>query len=284
MVQQVIDMRSRPAFLHDFYGKTSGTPDYEVVKWLNGRVGSREPEHFARSKDAASFVDEITAAGITASVVVGRDTPAIKHSNDEIAALVKGRKELVGIGSIDPHRWGVRAAVQEVERAVRELGMRGINVEPGFGSPPRNCDDPLLFPIYDACQQLGVPVSIMSGPTAPSLEMVKPSAVGHVARAFPELSIICYHGFYPYVNEIVGVALRWENVFIVPDMYIFVPGGKLYVEAANGCMRGQILFGSSYPFRPMKQSINDYLALGFRDDAIEAVMYGNAARVLKLAD
>ena len=163
------------------------------------------------------------------------------------------------------------------------LGLKAINVEPGFGSPLRNADDPMLFPVYDACQQMGVPVSIMSGPTAPSLDFVNPSAVGHVAKAFPNLSIICYHGFYPYVNEIIGVAFRWENVVIVPDMYIFAPGGKLYVEAANGCMRNQILFGSSYPFRPMAQSINDYRTLGFSEAAIDDVMYGNAKRVLKLA-
>ena len=283
MAKQVIDMRSRPAFLHDFYGKTPGTKEYEVVKWLNGRVGSKDPEHFTRSKDIASFVQEIKASGISASVVVGRDTPSIKHSNDEINTLVKGHEELVGMGSVDPHRLGIKAAVQEVERAVKKLGMKGINVEPGFGSPPRNCDDPMLFPIYEACEGLGVPVSIMSGPTAPSLEMVNPAAVGHVARAFPNLSIICYHGFYPYVNEIIGVALRYENVVIVPDMYIFVPGGSLYVEAANGCMKNQILFGSSYPFRPMKQSIDDYRALGFKDDVIDNVMFGNAERVLKLA-
>ena len=283
MAKQVIDMRSRPAFLHDFYGKTPGTKEYEVVKWLNGRVGSKDPEHFTRSKDIASFVQEIKASGISVSVVVGRDTPSIKHSNDEINTLVKGHAELVGMGSVDPHRLGIKAAVQEVERAVKKLGMKGINVEPGFGSPPRNCDDPMLFPIYEACEGLGVPVSIMSGPTAPSLEMVNPAAVGHVARAFPNLSIICYHGFYPYVNEIIGVALRYENVVIVPDMYIFVPGGSLYVEAANGCMKNQILFGSSYPFRPMKQSIDDYRALGFKDDVIDSVMFGNAERVLKLA-
>ena len=104
-----------------------------------------------------------------------------------------------------------------------------------------------------------------------------------MAKAFPNLTIICYHGFYPFVNEIIGVAFRWENVVIVPDMYIFAPGGKMYVEAANGCMRHQILFGSSYPFRPMAQSINDYRMLGFNEGAIDDVMSGNAKRVLKLA-
>ena len=282
MAKKVIDMRSRPAFLHDFYGKTPGTPEYEVVKWLNGRVGSKNVEHFKYSRDIESFVKEIRETRITASVIVGRDTPGIKHSNDEIGGMVKGRKELVGVGSIDPHRWGIKAALAEVERAVTQLGLKAINVEPGFGSPPRNADDPMLFPIYDACDQLGVPVSIMSGPTAPSLDMVRPSAVGHVARAFPNLSIICYHGFYPFVSEIIGVAFRWSNVVIVPDMYIFAPGASLYVEAANGCMREQILFGSSYPFRPMAQSINDYRSLGFNEGVIEDVMYGNARRVLKL--
>lgn len=282
MAKKVIDMRSRPSFLHDFYGKTRGTPEFEVVKWLNGRVGSKNVEHFTASRDVESFVREIKDTRIAASVVVGRDTPGIKHSNDEIHEMVRRHKELVGVGSIDPHRWGARAAVLEVERAVTVLGLKAINVEPGFGSPLRSADDPMLFPIYDACEQLGVPVSIMSGPTAPSLDYVRPAAVGHVAKAFPKLAIVCYHGFYPFVNEILGVALRWENVFVVPDMYIFAPGGSLYVEAANGAMRHQILFGSSYPFRPMAQSINDYRMLGFDDAVIDDVMYGNAKRVLKL--
>jgi predicted TIM-barrel fold metal-dependent hydrolase len=283
VAKKVIDMRSRPSFLHDFYGKTRGTPEFEVVKWLNGRVGSKNVEHFTASRDIESFVREIKDTRIAASVVVGRDTPGIKHSNDEIHEMVRRHKELVGVGSIDPHRWGARAAVQEVERAITVLGLKAINVEPGFGSPLRSADDPMLFPVYDACEQLGVPVSIMSGPTAPSLDFVRPAAVGHVAKAFPKLAIVCYHGFYPFVNEILGVALRWENVFIVPDMYIFAPGGSLYVEAANGAMRQQILFGSSYPFRPMAQSINDYRMLGFDDGVIDDVMYGNAKRVLKLA-
>lgn len=35
---KIIDMRCRPAYLHDFFGKTPGSPDYDVVRWLNRRV------------------------------------------------------------------------------------------------------------------------------------------------------------------------------------------------------------------------------------------------------
>ena len=103
-----------------------------------------------------------------------------------------------------------------------------------------------------------------------------------MARAFPDLSIICYHGFYPYVNEIIGVAWRYENVFIVPDMYIFLPGSALYVDAANGFMKDQLLFGSSYPFRAMGQSIQDYRKLGLRDEVMDCVFSANAKRVLNM--
>ena len=131
-------------------------------------------------------------------------------------------------------------------------------------------------------QALGVPVTIMSGPTTPRFELTDPASIGRVAKNFPQLKIVCYHGFWPYVNEMVGIAFRWDNVFVVADMYIFLPGGSLYVEAANGFMQDQLLFGSSYPFRAMAQSVEDYRALGFKESVIDKVMGGNAKQVLGL--
>jgi len=282
MGKQIIDMRSRPSFLHPFYGATPGTQEYEVVKWLNRRVGSKNDEHFARSKTIGAFVEEVRETGITKSVLVGRDTPAIRITNDQIKQLTADYKELVGIASVDPQVQGTAGAVAEAERAVKKLGLKGINVEPGFGNPPIKADDPLLLPIYDACAQLGVPVFLMSGPTSPSLEYTDPAPVGRIARAFPNLSIVCYHGFYPYVNEIIGVAFRYENVYIVPDMYIFLPGGRLYIEAANGFMKDQLMFGTSYPFRAMGQTVEDFMKLGLSEEALDRVLYHNAVRVLKL--
>jgi predicted TIM-barrel fold metal-dependent hydrolase len=279
MSRKIIDMRSRPSFLHDFYGATKGTNEYEVAKWLNRRVGSKDDEHFTRSKNIEAFVEEVREVGITAAVVVGRDTPTLTTGNDQIYQLTSPYKELIGIGSVDPQKPN---ALIELERAVKELGLVGINIEPGFGNPPLHGDDPSLYPIYDTCSQLGVPVFLMSGPTTPSMEYANPVAVGKVARAFPNLPIVCYHGYYPYVSGIIGVAFRYENVYVVPDMYIFLPGGSLYVEAANGFMREQLLFGSSYPFRAMGQTVEDFLKLGFHESVLDDVLFENAKRVLKL--
>lgn len=272
-------MRSRPSFLHDFYGATPGTNEYEVAKWLNRRVGSKNDEHFTRSKTVEDFVEEVREVGITAAVVVGRDTPTLTTSNDQIFDITSSYKELIGIGSVDPQKPN---ALTEIERAIKQLGLAGINIEPGFGNPPLNVDDPLIFPIYDACSQLGIPVFLMSGPTTPNLDYANPAAVGRVARAFPNLSIVCYHGFYPYVSEMIGVAFRYENVYVVPDMYIFLPGGNLYIEAANGFMRDQLMFGTSYPFRAMGQTVEDFLTLGLREQVLDSVLFQNAKHLLKI--
>ncbi len=279
-VSEIIDIRNRPAFLHDFYGARRGAPEFETVRWLNGRTGSRDVEHFVRSQTEAGYLDEILEAGFAAAVVIGRDTPGLQNDNDQVHALVARHPELIGVGSVDPQRLD-EAAVAEAERAIGGLGLKAINLEPGFGAPARAFDDPLYDPIYGALQDWETPVFLMTGPTTPDLAFNDPSAIGRVARRFPKLQIVVHHGAWPRVGEIIGVAFRYANVTIVPDMYIFQPGGRLYVEAANGALQDQIAFGSSYPFRAMRQSADDYQRLGFRDDVLEKVMFANAARLLK---
>ncbi|WP_046862904.1 amidohydrolase family protein [Microvirga massiliensis] len=279
----IVDMRSRPAFLHPFFGSTPNTPQFEVVRWLNRRVGSREVDHFARARDTDGFIAEMGEAGITVAVMVARSVPSVRVSNDDlstIAARAPGR--LIGIASVDPIELGTDAALAEATRAVRELGLKGINLDAGFYAEPLKATDERLMPLYELCQALEVPAFIMSGPTTPDLSFNDPLAVDVVARTFPRLNIVCCHGFYPRVSEIITVAFRNENVFVSPDMYTFSPGGGLYVEAANGFMKDQFLFGSSYPFRPMRQGVEDFGALGLSQEAYEHATFKNANRLFRL--
>lgn len=283
--QRVIDMRCRPAYLHDFFGKTPGSPGEATARWLNRRVGTRgDDAHFTRSRTPEGFLAEVRDAGRTHglahAVVVGRHTPGQHLPNDSIHAIVHGHPELIGIGAADPLVQGGQAALAEAERAVRELGLRGIDIEPGFGEPPRHPDDPVYFPLYELAQSLGVPVFLMTGPTTPDPRFNDPAPLARVAQAFPRLPLVAYHGWWPNAQQAVGLAFRHDNVFLVPDMYLFQPGGQAYVEAANGFLGEQLLFGSSYPFRPIGQSIDDFLRLGFKESALDRLLYGNAARLL----
>jgi hypothetical protein len=280
---KVIDMRCRPAYLHDFFGATPDSAGAATARWLNRRVGTQgNDEHFARSRTPQGFLDEVRDAGLSRAVVVGRHTPNQHLPNDLIHSIVHDHDELLGIASIDPALQGIEGALAEIDRAISGLGLAGIDLEPGFGEPARHPDDALYWPIYEHLQARGIPLFLMSGPTTPDPAFNNPDHLAKVAQAFPQLSIVCYHGYWPNVQQALGVAFRYPNIYLVPDMYLFQPGSEAYVQAANGFLADQLLFGSSYPFRPIRQSIDDVLNLGFNPSVLDNVLYGNAARLFGL--
>lgn len=284
MSRRIIDMRCRPAFLHDFFGATPGSPEHATARWLNRRVGTRGPDnHFERSLTQDGFLQEVRDAGLAKAVVVGRHTPSQHLPNDTIHKIVHGHDALRGIAGVDPALQGTQAALSEIERAIKVLGLSGVGIEPGFGAPPRYPDDALYWPVYELARSLGVPVFLMSGPTTPDPRFNDPAGLAKVAQAFPDLPLVVYHGYWPNVQAAIGLAFRHENVHLVPDMYLFQPGKDAYVQAANQFLAAQLLFGSSYPFRPIGQSIDDFATLGFKDEVLDGLFYGNATRLFKLA-
>jgi predicted TIM-barrel fold metal-dependent hydrolase len=281
---RIIDMRLRPPFLHPFFGAAPGTPEHELVRWVNRRVGAADPGHFTRYATLEDVVAGMDEAGIDLGVTVGRSTPTVRIENDSIAALVAGSGgRLIGVASVDPLALGRAEAVAEAGRAIKTLGLAAVNFDAGFYETPLRADDERLMPLYDACLALGVPAFVMSGPTTPDLAFNDPLAIDTVARTFPRLPIVVCHGCYPNIDAMIGVAFRHENVFVSPDMYFWAPGGRRYLEAASGFLRDQLLFGSSFPFRPMRQSVADLRAAKLGGD-VEGRVFGiNAARLFGLA-
>ncbi len=283
MLPPIVDMRNRPSWLHKFFGSTPGTPEYDVVRWLNKRVGTLEMDHFTKSPNLDKFIAEMDDAAISVAVMVARSTPTVRVENEDVAAVAKSSNgRLLGVASVDPQLLGEKKALQQAEHAIKNLGHYGLNIDAAFYETALKADDRSLLPLYELCQGLGVPAFILSGPTTPDLTLNDPFAIDRVAAQFPKLQIVVCHGCYPHVDAMVAVAFRRENVFVSPDMYMFSPGGKLYIDAANGFMQDQYLFGSSYPFRPMKQGVADLHAIGLSPASLEKVAYKNACRLLKL--
>jgi len=280
---RIVDMRLRPPFLHPFFGAVPATPEFELVGWVNRRVGAADPAHFTRYHTVIDVLSGMDQAGISLGVTVGRSTPSVRITNDKVAALAaESGGRLIGVASVDPEALGAADALAEARRAVTTLGLAAINLDAGFYHTPLRANDDRLMPIYELCLAFGVPAFIMSGPTTPDLAFNDPLAIDAVAGTFPKLPIVVCHGCYPHIDLMIGVAFRHENVFVSPDMYMFAPGGQRYVEAAKGFLADQLLFGSSFPFRPMRQSVDDFAAFGLDEALMAKVMGGNAARVLNL--
>ena len=88
-----------------------------------------------------------------------------------------GIRRYLGIAGIDPALQGEQQALAEAERAIKELGLSGIDIEPGFGVPARHPDDPIYWPIYELALHLNVPVFLMSGPTTPDPRFNDPAGL-----------------------------------------------------------------------------------------------------------
>ncbi|MEQ8196208.1 MAG: amidohydrolase family protein [Rhodospirillales bacterium] len=232
-----------------------------------------------------AFIRDMDESGIALSVYVGRDlesTTGWKLSNDLVAETASRHPErIIGYAGIDPRK--ENKAVAEVRRAVRDLGLKGIAVDPFRAHMPP--DDPLLYKVYEACAEEGVPVLITIGPLpspAMPMDFGSPMPVDRVATDIPELRIVCSHGGWPFTNEMIAIAWRQKNVYFETSLYEDMPGAGAWVDAANTVLKTKIFFASSYPARNFKDTLALYNRLPLTEEARRRVLRDNAKAFLGL--
>lgn len=210
--------------------------------------------------------------------------------NDEVAELVAKAPDLfIGFCSVDP--LGGKRSVNEVERAARDLGMRGLKFQAITQEFEPN--DPRVYPIYEACQDLGLIVTMHTGTTAIGqgrpggggfkLKYGRPIPyVDDVAADFPDLKIIGAHPSWPWENEMLAVARHKENVYI--DLSGWAPKyfPDLVVHYANTLLQDKVLFGSDFPMISPDRWLREFADLPIRDAVRPKILRDNAARLLGL--
>jgi len=283
----LIDFRVQPPF-KSFLGIHFFRPRPAVKDPVAGNpfaMGRRAMPSFDE-KSMDLFLREMDEAGIDAAVVVGQRTAESGGcaDNDDIAELVErypGR--FFGFGGVDPLECG---AVEEVQRCVKELGCRGMAMLPGWSDPPLYDDDEQVYPIYEACRALGVPVIITSSHyIGADMTYSMPVHIQKVALDFPELTIIVGHGCWPWTMQACAVAMRSKNVYLMPEFYMYLPdmpGADDYVRAANGYLSHRMLYSSCYPSRPLGQTLEEFKKLPIKPASQENMLWHNGARILGL--
>lgn len=278
----IIDFRLRPPF-NGFLDTLMW--DVPRTKNVNVRRGYTPTESICtRSIDA--LLREMDEAGITMGVAAGRDARSVIGGveNSDLLALQRAHPgkfiACPSVNTADP-----KAAVDEIGRYALEFDVKGIVVEPGVAPQPLYPTDPSLFPIYEQCAAHNKPVLIMGGGNAgPDISYSDPVHLDRLAAKFPKVNFVATHGGWPFVQQMVGVAFRRPNVFVCPDMYLLnSPGCQDYVAAANEYMQDQFLFATSYPFSPLKEYLDGFLALPWKPQVVDKLLYKNAQRVLGLA-
>lgn len=287
----VIDFRVRPpyrGFLDMGIFTRWASPERDPKKMSAFGLGREDvPSVEQRSLDL--FFQEMDEAGVETCVVMGRRTKNSTTGSGNVEAddihelALKHPGRIIPFAGIDPTDEG---ALREVERVARGLGFKGISLDPGWCVPALHADDDRIMPIYEACERLGLIVSIThSGVVGPDLSYCDPTAIQHVAQLFPRLNIVVAHASWPQVEKALGMAMLCPNVYLCPDVYFYtdnIPMSEHYVTAANGYLKYRMLFASTYPVGGMKQSIAKWSARGLTEDALRRTLRDNAAELLGL--
>ncbi|MFW5921050.1 MAG: amidohydrolase family protein [Polyangiales bacterium] len=203
-------------------------------------------------------------------------------SNDQVAAWVaRAPDRLVGVASVDLSR--PMEAVRELRRCVRERGFKALRVLPWLWNLPPN--DRRYYPLYAECVELGIPFCLQvghTGPLAPSEPGRPIPYLDEVALEFPELVIVGGHVGYPWTNEMIALATKYENVYIDTSAYKPKRFPPELVRFMQGRGRRKILFGSNHPMITPSACLDGLDELGLDEETKQLYLHDNAARVFGL--
>jgi len=166
------------------------------------------------------YLNAMDELGVDKMVILGKDYGKIgdrKNSNlpdEEVVSFVKAHPDrFIGFTAVHPDR-GIKKNVERVERAVSDLGLRGIKLNPASGFYP---NDERLYPVYEKAEELHIPITIHMGVKPPAEEnrvkYCQPIYLDDVAVDFPDLTLIIAHAGYPWLDETILVGLYAQNVY-----------------------------------------------------------------------
>ena len=282
---RAIDVHVHP--MNDAYVKASGRFMPAAQRMFKGKFDARPDTQIADDFRR----DDVLAIPIAWDAEHGAAGGI--YTNEQVAALSRDYPDvfLPGWAMVDP--WRGRKGLEEIEHAIKELGLIGVKYQPpvqGF-SP----NDKLFYPIWDLPQSLGAPALIHCGTTA--IGAGEPGGLGFklsharpipnlddVAADFPRLTIVAAHPGWPWTEELIAVAIHKANVAIDISGW-----GPKYIPAPlrhdmERRLQDKVLFGSDYPGWSAGQCCDEWEMQGFRAGVIDKLFHQNATRILKLED
>ncbi len=268
------------------------TPD-----WLDGSMAGyvEAAEAYFRSpvqrQSLGDLADRYRTLGVRAVLLAWDAETATgrpRVPNEVVAAACRDHPDVfTGLGSVDPHKGP--AALAEVAN-IAALGLRGVKFHPSLQAFAP--DSPEYGQIFDACAEHGLLALFHTGTSGigarrPGGQGIRidhshPLKLDPVAAAHPGLTVVAAHFGWPWHMDLVAMALHKTNVYI--DISGWSPKRipTEVVRELKGRLSGQFVWGSDFPFITPERCLSEFEDLGVPPEAAQAVLHGNAARILGL--
>lgn len=189
-------------------------------------------------------------------------------------AMQRYPDRLIGFCTVNP--WHRDEALEEFERAVRQLGLRGLKLHPptqGFDV----FDLDFMGPLIELAGELGVPVAIHGG----IREHDNPLRFALLAQAYPDLRLVMLHANFGGSDRI---AIRWAAEH-THNLYFETSATNepaFIADLARWSGGGRIFYGSDWPWLPPRLEMAMVECSGLPEAEVSAILGASAARFFGL--
>ena len=251
----------------------------------------KELESLTLEDHAKSWLDAFDTAGVEAGGFI-----AVGEGNEELGQFVAlNPKRLIGWGSLsDPRHPDAWRTVSRF----RSLGLSGLKLYPPIQRFLPN--DRALYPIYEAAAEAGLPILFHFGITVGmfyDLSFASPLPLSAPVKEFPEVTFLIAHFGAGFFRETLFLAYHTENVCVdtsgTNNWRDYYPGQppleQIFRDAVRAFGAKRILFGTDstafggYRHHILKEQVEILNRIELSDEDREAILAGNARRVLGLA-
>lgn len=221
----------------------------------------------------------------------------LMNMNDTIAGFQKTYPDkIIGFAAVNP--WDGDSAVEELERAIKDLGLQGLKLFPTYHNYSPD-DRRLAYPLYEKAIELDISVMIhqafTSVPGAP-MKFQHPYLLDQVARDFSKLKLIISHFGTPWTDEAMCLVGRHKNVYADISWYLGIePSFELARQLLRcpryGCHYEKLFYGTDNYMTPVDNlrklrglnEVTEKLGLPkIPEKAIQGILGNNFARLLQI--
>jgi predicted TIM-barrel fold metal-dependent hydrolase len=134
----------------------------------DGRLQIRISEEATRVENSLKFMEEtgIDMAMLTTNPELNLEQSK-KWNNYCAKVMHENPKHFVGFASIPP--LGGKPALEELERAVKDLGLRGVHIM--TVSKGKFLDSKEMWPFYEKVSELGIPIDVHISAAPPGFDV-----------------------------------------------------------------------------------------------------------------
>jgi len=240
-----------------------------IIDAHNHVGGPDKGDHAKQSPE--EIVATMDKVGIGKAVIFpfNEINPGVSFSlaNNYIAsAMKKYPNSLIGFARLDPN-YGEKA-ILELERAIKELGLKGLKLHPT--SQNFSLDNPYVLRIIKEASELGIPVIFDSGkPLSP------PEKIGTLAELVPEAKLIMAH---MRGEKYLEVTQKFDNIYLgTTGMFNL---SKLQ-EALWRLGAEKLIAGSDSPYIAQEREIQKFdLIPGIKEEEKALILGANIKRIL----